>query len=157
MIGAKPKIYKFFKMSGYIREVILDYDNKDKLLTEWITLDTTEKDIERRVINISNVFADIGGIQHLLVLIAGFIFKPYTFLSFREEAFNEFFTIETKDKKLLTENNKVHVSWFNKARLVLGLCPNSKLRRLLSRNGKGENRLLRELDMCRIVNDIKKL
>ena len=62
MIGAKPTIYKFFKMSRYIREVILDYDNGDKLLTEWITLGTTEKDIERRVINISNVFADIGGI-----------------------------------------------------------------------------------------------
>ena len=89
-------------------------------------------------------------------MVFGFFFKPYTKYTFRAKAINTFFTIKTEDKSLVTDQNKLKLSFFNKVRVVIG-CPSKKLKRLLETYYKGHNHLLRELDMVRIVNDIKNL
>jgi hypothetical protein len=38
---------------------------------------------------------------------------------------------------------------------MFGICPNIRLKRLLEKNYKGHNRILKELDMVRIVNELK--
>ena len=40
---------------------------------------------------------------------------------------------------------------------MCGVCPNKRLMRVLDKGYKGEHRILRELDMVRIVNEIKEL
>ena len=95
--------------------------------------------------------------QHLLVLVFGFFFKPYTLYTFRAEAINTFFTIKTNDKSLVEGNNKLKLSFVNKFRVMFGICPNKRLVRVLDKGYKGEHRILRELDMVRIVNEIKEL
>tara|TARA_B110000285_G_C14967703_1_gene534934 strand:+ start:892 stop:1017 length:126 start_codon:yes stop_codon:yes gene_type:complete len=39
MFGAKKTVYKYFALSDYLKERITDYDGKNTLLNEWITLD----------------------------------------------------------------------------------------------------------------------
>jgi hypothetical protein len=95
--------------------------------------------------------------QHLLVLVFSFFFKPYTLYTFRAEAINTFFTIETEDKSLVKDKNKLNLSFCNMFRIIFGICPNKKLKRLLENDYKGDKRILKELDMVRIVNEIRSL
>jgi len=93
----------------------------------------------------------------------GFFFKPYTLFTYRAEAINTFFTIKTEDKSLIKEKkshgggNKLNLSFVDKVRVILGICPKIQLQRLLKKDYKGHRRILKELDMVRIVNDIKYL
>ena len=108
---------------------------------------------ERVVINLSNVASKVGGMQHILVLIFGFFFKPYTLFSFRADAINTFFTVKSSDKSLVTDQKKLKLSFCNKARVILGF-PNKRVKRLLETYHLGHNFILKELDMVRIIKDI---
>ena len=88
------------------------------------------------------------------MLVFGYFFKPYTLLTFRAEAINTFFTIKSEDKSLIKDDNQLRLSFSNKVRAIF-LCPNTKLKRLLENDYKGHHRILKELDMVRIVKDIK--
>jgi len=74
---------------------IYTYDDNDTLLEEWICLDSHEQDIVRVVNNLSDVFGKLGGIQHLIVLVFSFFFTPYTHISHKIEAYNEFFKVKS--------------------------------------------------------------
>jgi len=71
----------------------------------------------------------VGGMQHLLVLVFGFFFKPYTLFTYRVECINEFFTIKTEDKSLIKGDvqhdagDKLNISFIDKVRVILGICP----------------------------------
>ena len=69
--------------------------------------------------------------QHLLVLVFGYFFKPYTLYTFRAEAINTLFTIKTEDKTLIEGKNKLKLSFCNKFRVMCGICPNVRLKRVL--------------------------
>jgi len=90
------------------------------------------------------------------VLVFGYFFKPYTLYSFREDAINTFFTVKTEDKSLVTKERKLKLTFWNKARMILG-CANKRLTRLLETYHLGDNYILKELDMVRIVKDIRDL
>jgi hypothetical protein len=77
--------------------------------------------------------------------------------TFRAEAIKTLFTIKTKDKSLVNDQNKLKLSFCNKVRVIVGICPNPRLKRLLDKGYKGEHKIHKELDMVRIVNDIKYL
>ena len=83
----------------------------------------------------------------------GFFFTPFTLYSFRAEAINKLFTIKTKDKSIITRQNKLRLTFLNKVRIIIG-CPTKKLKRLLETYYKGHNYLLRELDMVRMCKEI---
>ena len=91
------------------------------------------------------------------MLVFGYFFRPYTLYTFRAEAINTFFTIKTEDKSLIQGQNKLRFSFCNKVRIIFRICPNARLRRLLDKDYKGEHKILKELDMVRIVNEIKYL
>ena len=105
----------------------MDYNGENILLSEQISLDSGEVDIERKVTDLYDVFGRVGGIQHLLVWIFAFFFKPYTMYTFRAEAINTFFTIKTSDKSLVKGQNKLKLSFCNKFRIIFGICPNIRL------------------------------
>jgi hypothetical protein len=65
--------------------------------------------------------------QHLIVLVLGYFFKPYTLYTFRAEAINTFFTIKTEDKTLLKGSNKLKLTFCNKVRVIFGICPGKRL------------------------------
>ena len=91
----------------------------------------------------------------MLVLMFGYFFRPYTIFTFRAEAINTFFTIKTNDESLKSGCNKLHLSFCNKVRIIFGICPDIKLKRLLYHDYKGDHMILKELDMVRIVNELK--
>ena len=135
---------------------ILNYDDETTLLSEWICLDGRKGNVERRVINLTDVFYKVGGLEHLLVLFCSFFFKPYAMYTFKADAINSFFKIKSNDKSLV-HDNKLKLSFCNKFRIMFGLCPSSKLKRVLYSGYKGQRRILKELDIVRIVNEIKHL
>jgi hypothetical protein len=100
-------------------------------MEERITIDTDMEEIERKVNGLGDVFGKVGGMQHLLVLVFSFFFKPYTLLTFRAEAINTFFTISSNDKSLIKGKDKLKLTFFNKVRIILNLCPNPRLVRIL--------------------------
>jgi len=65
------------------------------LVSDWMTLDQGMHEEERVVNNLANVFSKVGGMQHLLVLVFGYFFSPYTLYTYRAEAINTLFTIKT--------------------------------------------------------------
>jgi hypothetical protein len=94
--------------------------------------------------------------QRILVLLFGFFFKPYTKYTFRAEAINALFTIKTKDKSLITHDNKFKLSFFNKVRVIL-MCPSKRVKMAVETYHKGHNRILTEFDIGNIVKDVRKL
>ena len=83
MFGAKEKRYRYFKQKEYIQTRIKDYDKENKLYTDWITLDAGKQEEVRVVNNLAEVLGKVGGLQHLLVLVFGYFFRPYTMYTFR--------------------------------------------------------------------------
>ena len=105
------KTYSFYKLADLHQSKIKTYGDKDTLLEEWICLDATQQDIIRVVRNLSDVFGKIGGLQHLIVLVFSFFFTPYTHISYKIEAYNEFFKMKSKDMSLVDKDNHVRVSF----------------------------------------------
>ena len=115
-------------------------------------MDSSENEAKRIVRNLSDVFGKIGGLQHLIVLVFSFFFKPYTHISFKIEAFNEFFKVKSEDERLVVKN-KAKIGFCEKMKLILKF-GNIKTKRLML---KGDRRLLKEMDLCRIIKEVEKL
>ena len=88
------------------------------------------------------------------MLVFSYFLKPYTHISYKIEAFNEFFQAKSEDKNIVNKDNKAIVSFRQKVMLILNICPNKKLKRFML---KGDRRLYKELDTCRIIKEIKDL
>ena len=149
----KAVAYEFYKLDSLHQSRVKTYGDKDKVLEEWLCLDSSENEALRIVRNLSDVFGKIGGLQHLIVLVFSFFFRPYTHISFQIEAFNEFFKVKSEDQNLV-KKDKAKIGFCEKMKLILHVGANIKTKRLML---KGERRLLKELDMCRIIKDVEKL
>ena len=72
------KFYKFFILESYIKERIFNYGTGKYLYYEYITLDTQEKEITRKVMTFYEVFSSVGGILHLFMLVTRFFLSKYS-------------------------------------------------------------------------------
>ena len=94
----------------------------------------------------------------MLVVCFSIFFSPFNRITYKLEAFNEFFSFLPVDNKhILTEQknnetkNIVKMSFGDKARLITNIFPNEQLKKLVE---KGEKRLIRELDIFRIAKEL---
>lgn len=69
-------------------------------------------------------------------------------------AFDEFFTFHCSNKKYITKDGKTKISFCDKVKLISKCYIDDNLQRLIE---KGDRRLVKELDMCRILTDIKSI
>ena len=104
-----------------------------------MTLDTTGTKITRKVESITEVFAKVGGISHILTFLSHFILMHYASMCFKVEAINALFNVKSDDNSILDEEGQVKVNLIDKWKLITGCFPKKKLSRFII---KGERRLI---------------
>ena len=61
MFGAQERSYTYFMQNDYIKTRLKDYDGKNILFTDWITLDARKTEEIRIVNSLSDVLGKVGG------------------------------------------------------------------------------------------------
>jgi hypothetical protein len=117
-IKSNRNTYTYYSLSKRTIEWIFNYEDKDILLNEWITLDSQEIQILRIVQNLADALSKVGGLQHITVLVFSYFLVPYALFNFEIDAYNLFFKFHSKDDKYVTEDGKLKLTWWHKLKLI---------------------------------------
>ena len=141
-------------MSAYNKERLKLYGDDDRIVAEYMTIDTTEIKIFRIVMLVTDVLSKVGGMQHLIVLVLGFFFSKYTEINYLEEAIHDLYKIKTEDKTIFNANQQVKLSFLDKVKIITSCGINLRKYRFIER---GFNKLANQFDMYTIALDIHHL
>ena len=84
---------------------------------------------------------------------SAFFLCQYSDISFKTEAFNDFFNVKTADQALLTDG-KLNVTFKDKIKLMTGCYKDKRIQRFYE---QGDIKFDNELDLMHILKLLKKL
>ena len=77
------------------------------------------------------MIGNVGGVQNVLILIAGLIVSKYSNIGFKISSINFLYKVKTKDENLDVQDHKLEISFFDRLKLITNICPNLKMKRFI--------------------------
>ena len=86
-------------------------EDQPYLVVDWMTIDSHEFRIVRRIMGVWEVVGKVGGIGHVFTVFLAYFFNKYSFINFRLMAINEFFVASSQEECMNHDDEcKVKVS-----------------------------------------------